>query len=376
MRVDKFINSLSGRMLLCGRYRAHEVFYTLLRKIDGYCSHVPPSLGRVYSKPFLLGFREYLFASGLSANTVSFYFTALRSVYSLAVGDGRLRYDSDLFSVAPCGSVPTAKRAVSPETIALIHGANLSGIPRLEFCRDLFMLSVHLQGISFIDLLHLRKSDVHGDYLTYRRRKTGGVVCVSLCASARELIDKLSDPSVDSPYILPLITLSGADGWRQYQSALRLQNRRLKSLAAHLGIVETLTSYVARHSWATIAFHNNVPAGLVGQALGHCTEEVTRIYLSSFTHEHLAEANRVVLHAILRPILEGRVVGVREEVQDEVARELGTPDVSTRAVTDRKSVVNKHVPEYPAGNSLKRGKWQQGGRLKAKNVHLCSRDGR
>lgn len=92
------------------------------------------------------------------------------------------------------------------------------------------------------------------------------------------------------------------DGRRQYQSALRKHNRQLKSLAAYLGLKENLTSYLARHSWATIAYHSGVEVSLVSEAMGHHTEEITRVYLSSFEHKRLAEANRIVLNAILRPV--------------------------------------------------------------------------
>jgi len=370
MRADKFIHSLSGKMLACGRYRMSETYCSILHRLEMYCDHRLPALDAVFSHGFLRSFHSHLLLDGLSRNTVSFYITGLRSIYAFAVEGGELNLDSGLFSSIACGSVPTEKRAVSAETIALLYAADLSAVPRLERCRDLFMLSFHLQGMPFVDLAHLRKSDVQGSFIAYRRQKTRGAVQVSIVDPAREIFDKYADEAVESPYILPLVFLSGVDGHRQYQSALRRHNRQLKDLAAYLGIVDTLSSYVARHSWATLAYHNGVDVGVVSQAMGHHTEEVTRIYLSSFDQQRLTEANRVVLQAILRPILDGRILQVRNEVKEEVVREFGDADAALVLGSES------------AGVSLSRGgvranEGLKGDRsFKTQNVRLCSKDGR
>jgi len=378
MRSDKFIHSLSGKMLACGRYRMSETYCSILHRLEMYCDYRLPALDGVFSPGFLHGFHSHLLLGGLSRNTVSFYITGLRSIYAFAVQEDRLSLDPDLFSSIACGSVPTEKRAVSAETIALLHAADLSDVPRLDRCRDLFMLSFHLQGMPFVDLAHLRKSDIQGNLIAYRRHKTGGTVCVSLIDPARDIFDKYAGEVLDSPYLLPLVTFSGVDGHRQYQSALRRHNRQLKDLGSYLGIKETLSSYVARHSWATLAYHNGVDVGVVSQAMGHHTEEVTRIYLSSFDQQRLAEANHIVLQAILRPILDGRIQRVREGVKEEVVREFGVADVVTSSATV--AVVSASVAVKPVGEcrQVTRGRKNRSkgtGTKYKKNVRLCSKDG-
>lgn len=376
MRVDKFVDSLSGRLTACGRYRMRQICRSVLHRLGKYCNHRYPSLETVYRSRFLYNFQEHLLLDGLSRNTVTFYMTALRSIYTFAVEDGKLPTDPELFSFAGCGHVPTNKRAISPETVATLHAADLSDIPRLERCRDLFMLSLYLQGMPFIDLAHLRKSDVHGNYIFYSRRKTGGVICVSIIETAQIIFDKYANDDSDSPYLLPLITLSGEEGHKQYQSALRRHNRQLEALASHLQITDTLTSYVSRHCWATIAYHHGVDVGVVSQGMGHHTEEVTRYYLSSFDQQRLNEANKIVLWAILRPIQEGLIQNVREEVREEVAREFGECGVSTKgAFRNVNSPRTGNEYEYGNGNRYGSG-INRAGRFKAKNVRLYSKDGR
>lgn len=374
MRVDKFVDSLSGQLTLNNRYRMRQICRSVLHRLGKYCEHRYPSLDAVYRNRFLRGFQEYLLSEGLSRNTVTFYMTALRSIYTFAVKDGRLPADPELFSFAGCGHVPTHKRALSPRTVAILHAADLSDVPRLERCRDLFMLSLYLQGMPFIDLAYLRKSDVHAGYIAYSRRKTGGVICVSIIESAQNIFDKYADETSDSPYLLPLITLSGEEGHKQYESALRRHNRQLKDLAAHLDITETLSSYVSRHCWATIAYHHGVEVGVVSQGMGHHTEEITRFYLSSFARDRLTEANRVVLRAILLPIQEGLIKNIREEVKQEIVRELGDSGSLTNDATETENTI-RGSSEYEYGNRFGNAKIRVF-RFKPKNVRLYGKDGR
>ncbi len=392
MRADKFIHSLSGKMLACGRYRMSQTYSSILHRLESYLNYRFPALDVVFSRGFLRDFHDHLLSDGLSRNTVSFYITGLRSIYAFAIQEGKLKVDSNLFTCVPCGSTPTEKRAVSAETIALLHAADLSAIPRLERCRDFFMLSLYLQGMPFVDLAHLRKSDVQGGFIAYRRQKTHGAVLVSISDPARVILDKYADEAEDSPYVLPLVFLSGVDGRRQYQSALRRHNRQLKDLAVHLGITDNLTSYVARHTWATLAYHNGVDVGVVSQAMGHHTEEVTRIYLSSFDQQRLVDANHVVLQAILRPILNGYVQQVREEVREEVAREFGVQSGAASATTGvavAVAPVDSVASAAPAVAALVApiglcNQWLDSkaklgskvvGCSEAKNVRLCMKDG-
>lgn len=109
--------------------------------------------------------------------------------------------------------------------------------------------SYYTRGMSFVDLAHLKKKDIQGGVLTYVRRKTGKVLHIELLPEMIMIIRRYASEVKDSPYLFPLLTKDGAG----YESALRLQNKRLKRVAKILGLNVKLTTHVARHSWATIA---------------------------------------------------------------------------------------------------------------------------
>lgn len=321
MKLDAFVRSLSNELLACGLFRKQESYSSVVNSVCRFCGGSSPMLETVFDSIFLRDYENYLIRSGCRLNTISFYMTALQSIHKPAVRAGHLPAASGLFADVFTGIEATSKRAIPAEVLSRIFAADLSGKPRLEPCRDYLQLSLLLQGMAFVDLAHLRKSDVRDGVIRYHRRKTGTLVEVPLLPEAIELLEKYASQAEDSPYLLPLITLSGKAGRTQYNSAIHRQNRQLKAMAAYLGIAENLTSYVSRHCWATIAYHHDVEVGVVSQGMGHGAEGITRIYLSRFSGDRLMEANRIVLAAILQPIVEGRIKDISPEKLNQATKQ-------------------------------------------------------
>ena len=95
--------------------------------------------------------------------------------------------------------------------------------------------------------------------------------------------------------MLPIITKTHIPIHRQYESAQRLYNKRLKILSDILQISPALTSYVARHSWATIAHHKGIPLSVISQGMGHTSTHTTNIYLASLDHSVIDKANEEII---------------------------------------------------------------------------------
>lgn len=333
-----FIGGLSVSLMASGHYARSIHYASASRSILLFSGNPALPLHLLFSRGFLRRYEAFLTDERhCRRNTVSFYTRTLRSIYNQAVKSKRLSPVAGLFDEAFTGSAPTVKRAVSAGVVARILTGDLSGTPRLEECRDLFLLSLYLQGMTFIDLAHLRKSSLQGDRIAYRRSKTGSPVEVVVLPEARAIFDKYAHRVKDSPYLLPLITRVGEAGRRQYESARHRQNRQLKDLAARLGITENLTTYVARHTWATLAYHGGTEVGVVSQGMGHHGEEVTRAYLAAFGRDRIEQANHVVLSAILSPIVSGEVAGVSAPRKKAIARRAKEVSGHLRADEDKSS---------------------------------------
>ena len=293
--INDLLKTLTTGLVLSGKESTALAYISTVRKVQQFLG--TDSLSTLFSLEGIHLFEKQLYDKGLTNNTVSFYMRTLRAIYNKGVDLGMCVYYPRLFNGVYTGVDNTPKRAVSPQIFGQLQQLDLSGKKNLAFARDLFLLSFSLQGISFVDLVHLRKSNLRGNLLTYHRAKTGSSITVALSSLASRIIEQYIPQTEGSPYLLPIIKNPNENIHLQHRSALRTYNRRLKKLASLAGIEENLTSYVARHTWATAARREDVPIGLISQALGHKTEKTTQIYLADFDYLALLQANENILMA-------------------------------------------------------------------------------
>ena len=133
--------------------------------------------------------------------------------------------------------------------------------------------------------------------LSYRRRKTGRALTVSLTPEAMQMVRMVANRNPDSPYLFPILqSEEGTEAaYREYQSALRAFNQRLAVLRQCLGMQSALSTYAARHTWATMAYHCEIHPGIISEAMGHSSITVTETYLKPFSNRKIDEANQRVI---------------------------------------------------------------------------------
>ena len=162
-----------------------------------------------------------------------------------------------------------------------------------------------LRGIPFVDLAYLKKRDIEGNVLTYRRRKTGRMLTVTLLPEAMKLIRQYMNTDPASPYLFSLIASKEGteEAYREYQLALRYFNSQLVILKGVLGLTADLSSYTARHTWATMAYYSEVHPGIISEAMGHSSITVTETYLKPFKNKKIDEANATVFSSFRKTFL-------------------------------------------------------------------------
>ena len=65
-----------------------------------------------------------------------------------------------------------------------------------------------------------------------------------------------------------------------------------------LGLTADLSSYTARHTWATTAYYCEIHPGIISEAMGHSSITVTETYLKPFQNKKIDEANKRVIDFI------------------------------------------------------------------------------
>lgn len=258
------------------------------------------------SRRSLRNFQTYLEDRQRSYNTISTYLRVLRAVYNRAVDCELIRGEFRLFSGLKTGVASERKLAVTATQMQRLLKLPASpeasgGSPKMKEACDSLSLMMLLQGMPYIDLAHLHKRDLSGDLLTCRRRKTGTELCVRVTSEAMRLMDRYRSTDERSPYLLTLLsgTKTGEDAFYEYQGKLRELNRSLSFLPSLCGLKNLkVSSYTARHTWATLAKYCQVPEEVISEGLGHSSLEVTRTYLKSFEGGELAKANRIIIDYI------------------------------------------------------------------------------
>lgn len=242
---------------------------------------------------FILAYEDFLYMQGVSENTVNYYLRNFRTIYNAAMREGGGRRGDHPFSHIRTKACKTVKRALDKDEMKSLWLLPLSDFPELEFYRDLYLFSFYTQGMAFVDIVFLKKNNINGGLLTYSRHKSKQLIHIALTPKIQSLIDKYSN---DSEYVFPIIDIfdSELSAYKQYRLALGRMNRHLKKIASKLNLSIPLTTYTARHTWATLARDVGAPLSVISAGLGHTSEEMTRVYLKDFDQSVLAKVNSLV----------------------------------------------------------------------------------
>ena len=290
----KFMQTIITQLQQMGKQRTSETYRSTLKSFMQFREGKDVRLKDIDSDLMLM-YEAYLSNRGLTKNTTSFYMRILRAVYNRAV-EKELTSQRFPFKHVYIGIDKTIKRAIPLKAIKQIKCLDLSLLPSLDLARDMFLFSFYTRGMSFVDMAYLKKKDLSNGVLSYCRRKTGQQLFIRWEKCMQEIVDKYDNPI--SEYLLPIIKPMNGDERTQYQNAMYLINRKLKTIGNMVGVQLPLTTYVARHSWASAAKNKNVPISVISEGMGHDSELTTQIYLASLDTGVVDNANSMILSSL------------------------------------------------------------------------------
>jgi len=242
---------------------------------------------------FLERYRQSLMEQDVKVNAISVYLRTIRAIYNKAIQEDLVSEKYYPFKKIKIKTEPTQKRAITKEVIGEIKKLDLTGKSRQDLARDIFLFSFYNRGMNFIDIFYLKPGDIKDDRVRYRRRKTKQTLSIKLTKQSKEIIDKYYQPGNKQEFIFPI--LKKGNEYNSYRTGLRGLNRGLKDISDKLDSDVILSSYVARHSWATIAKRSGIPTAIISEGMAHDSEKTTQIYLDSFEDETLDDANDLII---------------------------------------------------------------------------------
>ncbi len=287
-----FAQNIVNELELAGRERTKEVYSSAINSFKEFRKGKDITFDML-SNELMLSYESYLKNRGLCPNSSSFYIRAIRAIYNKAVDRGIVA-QSFPFKGVYTGVDETVKRALRIELLKKIKHLHLSG--NLQFARDIFLFSFYTRGMSFVDIAFLKRNNLADGVLHYKRRKTGKLISVKWEGCMQDIVDKYGD--TESQYLLPLISENTTNIRRSYLNAAHTINRNLKTIGKMLSIRHSLTMYVARHTWATLAKNNDIPIYIISESLGHESIKTTQIYLASVDNVAVDSANKMLINLL------------------------------------------------------------------------------
>ena len=253
---------------------------------------------------FLFEFEQFLYNLGNKPNSIATKFSVLKAVYNKALADKVFICKENPFATYKVGShwTRTRKRAIRKEDVQKLMQASLpnSRTAYTELSRDIFLFSYFSAGINFKDIATLRYSDLIDGRIYYRRHKTGKEMNCRLMPQAQDIVEKYSRAEAsEEDYIFPILDIGTHKTKQQIFNRLHKVlvqiNRELKEWSSRLGLKTKMTTYVARHTYATVLKRSGVNIAIISESLGHSDLSTTQIYLDSFENSQIDEAMKNLL---------------------------------------------------------------------------------
>lgn len=227
-----------------------------------------------------------------SRTTVSMYLRTLRAVFNEAIKENEIPSE-----VYPFGKnkykipkVSNVKKALNREQLKRLFEAKPL-TPEQKKAKDFWFFSYATSGMNIKDIALLRDKDLQGDTLVYYRAKTINTsdeakpIRVYLNDFTRSVIENYRNDK--KGVLFPIITdsMSEVEKQKAVKNFTRFINQNLKKLAKSVGLPEDISTYWARHSFATNAIRGGASMEFVSEALNHSDMNTTKKYFAGFEEE-------------------------------------------------------------------------------------------
>lgn len=269
---------------------------------------------------FLSQYEKWMRKAGATWTTIGMYLRCVRALINKAITNGEI-------SAYPFGrgkyeikSQEGEKKALTLAEIKKIYDYKPEN-STTAMAKDFFMFSYLGNGMNVKDICQLKYKDIQGDILRFSRAKTSETrtkkkeIRVILREDLKAIIKRWGNKDrKPENYIFNILQpgLSAQDEKRLINQFTGLLNDHLKLIAEAKGIDKNLTTYVARHSFATILKRSGASTELISEALGHSDLKTTRHYLASFEDETLKMATSALVDFnSIKPTKKGKIINLK-----------------------------------------------------------------
>lgn len=243
---------------------------------------------------WLRRYETWLRKQNKSENTIGIRFRNIRMIFNLAMDMELVKSENYPFKKFKVSKLyqETVKRALSKGEILTVTDYPTAGKDfYTKLAINLFTFSYFMGGINFVDMAYLTERNVIDNRLIYRRRKTGKLINLPMQQRAYMVLKEYKKSN--EAYLFPILSSrhkTEQQRLNRLHKVITKVNKVLKTIGEELHIPIKLTTYVARHSYATVLKRAGVSTSIISESLGHSSEKVTQIYLDGFENSQIDKA--------------------------------------------------------------------------------------
>lgn len=255
------------------------------------------------TKTLLKKYESWMLANGKGVSTIGIYLRSLRAIYNqqnidksiYPFGEGKNKY-----------AIPTSrniKKALTVQEISKIYNCTTKSKSMAEMAKDYWLFLYLCNGMNVKDFCLLKWKNIDGQMLNYKRaksersKKESKLISVALKPETWDIIKKWGMPSISKDaFIFPHIknSMTAEKQMVTYKQLTKLINKHMKKIGAEIGLDKTVTTYYARHSFATVLKRSGAKIEMISELLGHSSVDVTESYLDSFEKEQIQKETDVL----------------------------------------------------------------------------------
>lgn len=234
-----------------------------------------------------------------SETTVGIYLRPLRAIFNTAIADKMISKDYYPFGkrkyIIP--SPRSVKKALTKGELKALWNAQPENQEQAK-AKAFWFFSYAANGMNFKDIAKLKYENISGDVLVFKRTKTANTkrdqshTTVYLNDFLLSVINEYGDPQKKpGNFIFDIIGKEDnpEKGFAKINNFIRFVNQHIKNLAKTAGVNDAISTYWARHSFATNAIRNGASMEFVSEAFGHSSTNVTKGYFAGFEDEKKRE---------------------------------------------------------------------------------------
>jgi integrase len=288
-----------------GRISSMNMVKCALNSVSNYSKNGYLSFDDI-TVEWLNSYQRNMIDKGNSKSTVGMYLRCVRVVFNKAIKDGVITIDQYPFGKGkyeiPAGR--NIKKALKAEDLKKIKEYKPVPDSMEEWARDMWYFIFLCNGINPKDMAKLKYKHIDADQITFVRSKTKDTsklqmpIVIANSERIQNIIAKWGNPDTNAEnYVFPILRpgLSPEQIHSRVHDFFSKVNKGMKAIAASLNITDKVTTYVARHSYATVLKHNGISVDYISESMGHSNIRTTERYLASFDLETRRECSRILL---------------------------------------------------------------------------------